>query len=114
MRAISATDLARNTREILDQVAAQGETVVIERNHTIVAQIVPAQRTMTASQALAGLGPLMLTPEQAVAWLKDNHLWIAAQAIEHGYALLTLNAGDFEGLPGLRLATLAPKVQAQT
>jgi len=71
-RAISATDLARNTREILDQVAAQGETVVIERNHTIVAQIVPAQRTMTASQVLAGLGSLMLTPEQAVAWLKDS------------------------------------------
>jgi predicted nucleic acid-binding protein len=42
-----------------------------------------------------------------------NDLWIAAQAIEHGYALLTLNAGDFEGLPGLRLATLVPKVQAQ-
>jgi predicted nucleic acid-binding protein len=39
-----------------------------------------------------------------------NDLWIAAQAIEHGYALLTLNASDFEGLPGLRLATLAPKI----
>jgi antitoxin (DNA-binding transcriptional repressor) of toxin-antitoxin stability system len=72
MRAISATDLARNTREILDQVAAQGETVVIERNHTIVAQIVPAQRTMTAAQALAGLGPLMLTPKQAVDWIRDS------------------------------------------
>lgn len=35
-----------------------------------------------------------------------NDLWIAAQAIEHGYALLTLNADDFTGLPGLRLATL--------
>ncbi len=72
MRAISATDLARNTREILDQVAAQGETVVIERNHTIVAQIVLAQRTMTASQALAGLEPFMLTPKQADGWLKDS------------------------------------------
>ena len=35
-----------------------------------------------------------------------NDLWIAAQAIEHGYALLTLNASDFAGLPGLRLMTL--------
>lgn len=34
-----------------------------------------------------------------------NDLWIAAQAIEHGYALLTLNAGDFSGLPGLRVMT---------
>jgi predicted nucleic acid-binding protein len=41
-----------------------------------------------------------------------NDLWIAAQAIEHGYLLLTLNADDFSGLPGLRLATLSPKPQA--
>jgi predicted nucleic acid-binding protein len=38
-----------------------------------------------------------------------SDLWIAAQAIEHGYALLTLNTGDFTGLPGLRLVTLSPK-----
>ena len=35
-----------------------------------------------------------------------NDLWIAAQAIEHGYVLLTLNPTDFAGLPGLRLVTL--------
>jgi len=35
-----------------------------------------------------------------------NDLWIAAQAIEHGYALLTLNAADFANLPGLRLLTI--------
>ncbi len=39
-----------------------------------------------------------------------NDLWIAAQAIEHGYALLTLNASDFADLPGLRLITLASKI----
>ena len=39
-----------------------------------------------------------------------NDLWIAAQAIEHGYVLLTLNTDDFLGLPGLRLATLAPNL----
>jgi predicted nucleic acid-binding protein len=36
-----------------------------------------------------------------------NDLWIAAQAIEHGHALLTLNTDDFAGLPGLHLLTLA-------
>lgn len=35
-----------------------------------------------------------------------NDLWIAAQAIEQGYALLTVNGDDFSGLPGLRLSTL--------
>ena len=41
-----------------------------------------------------------------------SDLWIAAQAIEHGYVLLTLNSNDFVDLPGLRLATLLPKAQA--
>jgi hypothetical protein len=31
-----------------------------------------------------------------------NDLWIAAQAIENDFALLTTNIKDFEGLPGLR------------
>lgn len=41
-----------------------------------------------------------------------NDLWIAAQAIENGYTLLTLNTGDFANLPGLRISTLLPKSQA--
>jgi predicted nucleic acid-binding protein len=41
-----------------------------------------------------------------------NDLWIAAQAIEHGYVLLTLNTNDFFDLPGLKLAILAPKAQS--
>ena len=32
-----------------------------------------------------------------------NDLWIAAQAIEHGYALLTVNNADYLHMPGLRL-----------
>jgi predicted nucleic acid-binding protein len=35
-----------------------------------------------------------------------NDLWIAAQAIENDYALLTTNLKDFEGLPGLRVVGL--------
>lgn len=34
-----------------------------------------------------------------------NDLWIAAQAIEHGYMLLTINPDDFCDLPGLRVIT---------
>lgn len=72
MRTISATQLARNTREILDKVASNGESVVIERNETVIAQIVPPARTMTAAQALARLRLPMLTPKQAAAWFKDS------------------------------------------
>jgi len=72
MQTISATELARNTREILDQVVGRGETVSVERNHTMVAKIVPVERTMTAVQALAGLKTPVLTPQQATAWLKQS------------------------------------------
>lgn len=41
MYTVTATALARNTREILDKVASGGETVAtIERNHTLIAQLV--------------------------------------------------------------------------
>ena len=69
---ISATELARNTREILDRVFSAGQTVAIERNQTLIAQIMPAQRSMTAAQALSGLQLPMLTPAQANAWLSDS------------------------------------------
>jgi antitoxin (DNA-binding transcriptional repressor) of toxin-antitoxin stability system len=72
MQAISATELARNTREILDRVATRGEIVQIERNHTMIAQIMPPQKTMTAAQALAGLVLPILTPLQASTWLKES------------------------------------------
>lgn len=71
MEKISATELARNTREILDRVVSLGETIAVERNHTLIAQILPAERTMTAEQALAGLRP-MLTSEQGSKWLRDS------------------------------------------
>ncbi len=38
MQTISATDLARNTREILDKFASRGESMVVERNHIMIAQ----------------------------------------------------------------------------
>lgn len=72
MPTVSATDLARNTREILDRVFSQGETVAIERNNTLIAQIMPPQRTMTAAQALAGLSQPTLTVQQGTAWLHDS------------------------------------------
>jgi antitoxin (DNA-binding transcriptional repressor) of toxin-antitoxin stability system len=72
MQTISATDLARHTRDILDKVASQGATLTIERNNTMVAQISPAPRTMTARDVLASLSLPKLTPTQAEAWLKDS------------------------------------------
>ena len=72
MITISATELARNTREILDSVASNGETVEVLRNQTVVARIIPAQKNMTAAQALDGLKLPALTPEQAAQWIQDS------------------------------------------
>ncbi len=71
MQIISATELARNTRKVLDDVASRGETIEIERNHVTVARLVPPAQVMTAAQALAGIRPI-LTPGQAAAWLKES------------------------------------------
>ncbi len=70
MPAVTATELARDTRQLLDRVGS-GEHFDILRHQTAVARLVPAQRTMTAVQALAGLQP-MLSPRDAAAWAKDS------------------------------------------
>jgi antitoxin (DNA-binding transcriptional repressor) of toxin-antitoxin stability system len=72
MLTITATELARNTRSILDKVAIGGETMSIERNNALIATIVPATPSMTAAQALAGLPLPMLTAAQGAAWLADS------------------------------------------
>jgi predicted nucleic acid-binding protein len=35
-----------------------------------------------------------------------QHLWLASQAVQHGFTLLTRNVKDFEDIPGLQVATL--------
>jgi antitoxin (DNA-binding transcriptional repressor) of toxin-antitoxin stability system len=72
MQTISATELARNTREILDKVASQGETVDVQRNQILIARIIPAPQTMSASQALAAISFPVFTAAQASAWLNDS------------------------------------------
>ena len=72
MQTISATELVRNMREILDTVSMTGETISVERNSVMIAQIIPPERTMTARQALTGFVFPLLTPNEAKAWLKDS------------------------------------------
>jgi antitoxin (DNA-binding transcriptional repressor) of toxin-antitoxin stability system len=71
MPTITATELARNTSTILDSVTAHGESVAIERNRRVIARLVPPVQTMTAIEAISGLGS-GLTKEQANRWLKDS------------------------------------------
>ena len=71
METISATELARSTSKVLDRVISCGETIAVERNRTVIAQIIPPARTMTAAQVLSGLGQF-ISREQASQWLRDS------------------------------------------
>lgn len=70
LQTIRASDLARNTSAILERILL-GETVSVMRNRTEIAHIVPAKRTMTAAQAVAGIG-VKLTAAQGESWLRDS------------------------------------------
>ncbi len=71
MRTISATELARNLSAILDRLTAEGEELVIERNHRALARLVPGPAQMTALEAMADLYRTL--PEKAAAgWEKDS------------------------------------------
>lgn len=71
MRTITASDLARHTSKILDQVVGEGGAIVVERNHRPVARLIPAHAPQPATQALRGLYGL-LSEEAAAEWLKDS------------------------------------------
>ena len=51
-------------------------------------------------------GSIRADLERSGRLIGGNDLWIAAQAIEHNYLLLTSNPEDFSHLPGLRLAAI--------
>ena len=55
MKIITATELARNLRKVLDQVAETGGEYSIERNRQVVARVLPGVREQNALEAMADL-----------------------------------------------------------
>jgi len=71
MKTITATELARNLRRVLDRLAIEGEEVVIERNREQVARLLPGPARQTALEAMADLYRTL--PEDAAAnWEADS------------------------------------------
>ncbi len=71
MKTITATDLARNLRRVLDRLAIEGEEIVIERNREQVARLLPGPARQTALEAMADLYQTL--PEDAAAtWEADS------------------------------------------
>jgi len=73
MQTVTATDLSRNFRVMLNRVEFQHEELLIVRNNFPVARLVPGSATMTAAQAFSDL--YCTLPEDAgKTWLADSRL----------------------------------------
>jgi antitoxin (DNA-binding transcriptional repressor) of toxin-antitoxin stability system len=70
MKTITATELARNLRRVLDGVVADGEEVVIERNHEQIARLVAGPGSQNALEAMADLYRT-LPEDVAATWERD-------------------------------------------
>jgi antitoxin (DNA-binding transcriptional repressor) of toxin-antitoxin stability system len=71
MRTITATELARNLRQVLDRLATEPEEIIIERNNRQIGRLLPGPGSMTALEAMADL--YRTIPEIAGHdWLQDS------------------------------------------
>jgi antitoxin (DNA-binding transcriptional repressor) of toxin-antitoxin stability system len=71
VKTVTATELARNLRRVLDRLAIEGEEILIERNGEQVARLVPGPARQTALEAMADLYRTL--PEEAAAtWQADG------------------------------------------
>ena len=85
MKTITATELARNFRQYLDQVEHQGEELVVVRNQHQVAKIVPGPVTMTAIDALTDLYRT-LPADAGKNWLRDSRIGVTAKELRDAWA----------------------------
>ena len=71
MRTVTATELARNFRAMLDKVEFKHEELIVVRNNHEVARIIPGPARMTALEAMVDLHGTL--PEDAAkGWLEES------------------------------------------
>lgn len=70
MPTITATELPRNLRTVLDQVRETGEEYIVERGRQPVARVTPTPGKITVADALADLYRT-LDPTVAETWERD-------------------------------------------
>jgi antitoxin (DNA-binding transcriptional repressor) of toxin-antitoxin stability system len=71
MLRVTATEMARKFKEMMNLVEFQGEELVIIRNNHQVAKIIPGPATMTALEAMADLYRT-LPDEAGKEWVRDG------------------------------------------
>ncbi len=73
MQTVTATELSRNFRVMLNRVEFQHEELIIMRNNTPVARLIPDTGAMTTEAAFADIYRIL--PEEAgETWLADSRL----------------------------------------
>lgn len=71
MHVVTATDLARNFRTMLDKVEFHHEELLVLRNNHAVARVIPFPAPMTAQEVFSDLHRIL--PEKAAkGWLADS------------------------------------------
>jgi antitoxin (DNA-binding transcriptional repressor) of toxin-antitoxin stability system len=70
MRRVTATELARNFKQLFDLVEFHGEELAVMRNNHQVAKILPGPATMNALEAMSDLYRT-LTDDAAANWITD-------------------------------------------
>ncbi len=71
MKTITATEMTRKFKQMMDLVEFQGEELIIVRNNHQVAKIIPGPAKMTALEAMSDLYRTL--PEDAAKhWIKDS------------------------------------------
>ena len=70
MKILSAEEFTRDVRNILDTFEREKEEIVIVRDQSPIARLVPGGRPVTLGEAIDRLGGL-LTDEEGEAWLRD-------------------------------------------
>lgn len=83
MKTITATELSRNLRDVLDRLAIEHEEIIIERNHQQVARLIPGPGHQTALEAMSDLYRT-LPMEAAEGWLEDARIGLGEETIETG------------------------------
>lgn len=83
MKTITATELARNLRQVLDRMVADPEEIIIERNNRQIGRLIPGPGRQTALEAMADLYRTL--PENAGKdWLQDSRSSSGEETVEQG------------------------------
>ena len=83
MKTITATELARNLRQVLDRMVADPEEIIIERNHRQIGRLIPGPGHQTALEAMSDLYRAL--PQKAGQdWLQDSRSSSGTETVEQG------------------------------